>query len=96
MTDKSKDFVIKVGEEFTIKLDSNPTTGYRWQPSFDDSILTLISTEFIPTSKMLGSHGMEYFNFKARKVDTTLVKMIYTRSWEKETIKEIEFPVTIT
>ena len=96
MTAKSKDFVVKVGEEFTIKLDSNPTTGYRWQPLFDDGVLRLVSNDFIPTSKMLGSPGMEYFNFKARKADTTLIKMIYKRSWEKETIKEIEFSVIIT
>jgi inhibitor of cysteine peptidase len=96
LTDDTKKFVLGVGEEFTIKVQSNPTTGYKWQPLFDDNILKEISHDFIPVSNMTGSSGMERFNFKAMKPGTTSVKMIYKRVWEKQPAEEKEFSVIVT
>jgi inhibitor of cysteine peptidase len=95
LTDNSDSFEVKIGEEFTIKLESNPTTGYKWQPIFDDSVLTLISTDFISISNRPGASGMQRFNFKALKANRTSIKMVYKRGWEKEHIKEKEFSVNV-
>lgn len=94
MADNSKQLVVKVGKEFTIRLESNPTTGYRWHPLFDSS-LKLISNDFIPSSKMIGGSGKECFVFKAVTACKTSIKMVYKRS-EKETMKEIEFSIIVS
>lgn len=96
MTDNSDNLEVKVGEEFTIKLESNPTTGYKWQPLFDNSILTFISSNFIPATKMFGAAGMQRFNFKATKAGRTSIELFYKRPWEKGHVKEKQFSVNAT
>jgi inhibitor of cysteine peptidase len=88
---------VRPGEKFTIELQSNPSTGYRWHLLyFDKSILNLISSEFAtkPTNQ-IGTAGIQRFNFEATKKGTTSIKLIYKRSWESETVKSNEFFVNV-
>lgn len=85
------------GHEFTITLQSNPGTGYQWNPTFNTTILNLVSHEYKPAStKLLGSPGTDVFTFKAINHGTDTVKMIYKRSWEKESVQEKIFLVNVT
>ena len=47
MADNLNELSVQLGQEFTIKLESNPTTGYTWQPVFDEHAIKLISSDFI-------------------------------------------------
>ena len=96
MTNNCTERSIRLGEEFTIKIESNPTTGYSWQPGFDQNVLRLISSGFTPTSKLMGAAGTERFTFKAISQGRTTVKMIYKRVWEKKPRNEKEFCVIVT
>jgi len=83
-------------QEFTISLESNPTTGYQWIPIFNTSIINLISHSFQPsTTKLIGSPGTEIFKFKAINYGTQSLKMFYKRSWEKEPAEERLFVVNV-
>ena len=83
-------------QEFTISLESNPTTGYQWIPIFNTSIINLISHRFQPsTTKLIGSPGTEIFKFKAINYGTQSLKMFYKRSWEKEPAEERLFVVNV-
>ena len=85
------------GHEFTITLQSIPGTGYQWIPTFNTTILNLVSHEYKPAStKLLGSPGTDVFTFKAINHGTDTVKMIYKRSWEKESVQEKIFLVNVT
>ena len=85
------------GHEFTITLQSNPGTGYQWIPTFNTTILNLVSHEYKPAStKLVGSPGTDVFTFKAINHGTDTVKMIYKRSWEKESVQEKIFLVNVT
>jgi inhibitor of cysteine peptidase len=86
---------VNVGHEFTIELESNPTTGYRWHPVFDD-LLELISNHFTQTSKLIGAGGVECFNFKAIKPGRTTIKMLYNRPGQKKIQKERVFSISIS
>lgn len=46
---------IEVGDEFTKSFSENPSTGYRWEADYDDSILTLEDDSFVPDSQGSGS-----------------------------------------
>ena len=37
-----------VNQEFIIALDSNPTTGYGWEASYDENMLSLEKEEYSP------------------------------------------------
>ena len=86
----------KVGEEFTIKLKSNPTTGYHWHPVFDEALLELISNDFTRETKLIGASGVHRFDFKAIKPGRTTIKMLCKRRWEEKIQKEKEFSISIT
>ena len=79
------------GEEFTIILDSNPTTGYSWrlaQP-LDGKILALVGSEYLqptPSGKtpIVGAGGKDLWVFKALAQGNAEISLEYVRAWEKE------------
>jgi len=73
------------GKTFTLTLDSNPTTGYRWQLAnpVDEKHVKLISSEYHrPSTQLIGAGGKEIWNFKAVAAGTTEIHLKYIRPWE--------------
>ena len=98
--DDEKTITASVGQEFIIALDSNPTTGYDWEESYDDSMLSLDEEEsrYEPDEKaegLVGAGGTQYFRFKALKKGNTEINLVYKRSWEEEIEDEKVFKVNI-
>jgi len=88
----------KVGDEFTIFLDANPSTGYTWEADFDSELLQLVASEFRQGAAprgMVGVGGEQRFTFRGLKAGTTDVTFTYKRPWEQEVAKRIVFTVCI-
>ena len=84
--DPSVPIVVEKGEEFSIVLESNPTTGYRWmlQKELDEKIITLQKMEFEePESDLLGAPGEERWTFQAEGLGRTTIELKYARPWEE-------------
>ena len=97
-TNHSETIKVSVDQEFIIALDSNPTTGYDWEESYDNSILTLIDDEYNPDEKaagLVGAGGTQYFRFKALKTGDTEITLAYKRSWETEVLETRIFDIEI-
>jgi len=97
-TDAGKTITASVGEEFTIALDSNPTTGYSWEETHDTSMLSLVEDKYAPDEKakgLVGAGGTQYYRFKALKKGDTEVTLVYKRTWEEESIEQKVFKVNI-
>ena len=77
----------KVGETFSIVLDSNPSTGYQWRlaNSADGGPLKLIGSKY-RTSKLNleGTGGKEIWSFEALSVAQKTIVFEYVRPWEKD------------
>ncbi len=86
---------VPVNESFTITLDSNPTTGYRWEVNYDEKFLELIFRKFHQLSGGIGSGGHEEFEFKGLTPCETEVEMIYKREWEEKSLKIKSFRVKV-
>ena len=90
---------IGVNQEFTIALNSNPTTGYGWQESYDESVLELVEKSYRPGAEaepeVVGAGGTEYFQFKALQPGETELVITYKRSWEEEYLEQLVFTVNI-
>lgn len=87
-----------VNQEFVIALGSNPTTGYGWQASYDETMIELVGgqSEYKEAkSGLVGGGGVEYFRFKALKTGRTPVTLVYKRAWEEESIAQKVFAVHI-
>jgi len=75
---------IGVNQEFIIALGSNPTTGYSWQESHDQSMLELLEKDYQePTEEgVVGAGGVELFRFKAIKAGQAEITLTYEQPWE--------------
>lgn len=82
----------EVNEQFVIALGSNPTTGYRWQAGYDETMLELVGGESTfkkAENGLLGAGGVEYFHFKALKTGRTEVTLVYKRPFEEPTPQDL-------
>ncbi|HEX6291659.1 MAG TPA: protease inhibitor I42 family protein [Herpetosiphonaceae bacterium] len=79
---------VALGQVFTIRLESNPSTGYQWQLAqpVDESIVKLEGSEYQPPATVLpGAGGTEAWTFRAVGQGETSIALKYIRPWEKET-----------
>jgi len=97
-TDTSQDINIAVGVQFVIVLESNPTTGFKWETNFDSNLLKLVSSDYKQAEAkagMVGVGGKDYFTFQGIKTGNTRITMTYKRSWEPGAANEKVFNVSI-
>lgn len=73
-----------VGKNFTIALDSNPSTGYQWQvKNIDNSTTKLLNDQFVqPSSNLLGASGKQILAFQALKQGHTTIELQYVRPFQ--------------
>jgi predicted secreted protein len=61
---------VQGGQNFTLQLQSNPSTGYHWQCGFDSNVVSLKNQTYVPDQPVLvGSGGKDVFTFQAVKAD---------------------------
>lgn len=82
-----EDIKIGVGQEFIIALGSNPTTGYSWEASYDETMLELIggkSTYEVDEvgDDVVGAGGTEFFRFLTLEAGETEITLVYAQHWE--------------
>ena len=87
-----------VGEELTVTLGSNPTTGFQWQENAtigDEGIVEQTDHRFVASdSNAPGSPGQDVWTFKALKKGTTIISMECSRPWEERSLDN--WTITIT
>ena len=96
--DPEEKITVGIEDEFIIALDSNPTTGYDWEESYDDSMLSLVDDRYELDEKaegLVGAGGTQYFQFKALKAGQTEITLVYKRHWETEILEQKVFTVEI-
>jgi inhibitor of cysteine peptidase len=97
----SKPLTVQAGREFSVTLDSNPTTGYKWDLAGppDARFVRLVTNIYVrPDSKLMGAGGREVWTFKAVGEGGTEIALKYFRPWEKdvEPARKTNFVVVIT
>jgi len=99
-TDSGQTIDIGVNHEFIIALGSNPTTGYGWQETYDETMLEMMGEKTYKPGEeaeegVVGAGGVEYFRFKALKAGEAEITLVYKRPWEEEGIEQKVFTVNI-
>jgi inhibitor of cysteine peptidase len=97
-----KEMHVTLGQEFKISLEANPTTGYTWEAHYDGHFFTLKEQRYEPlpakgpgAGALLGAPGKAVFTFVPLKTGQTTIQMIYRRPWEKRSVQEETFKITI-
>ena len=100
-TDPEVTIDISANDEFVvlIALESNPTTGYSWEASYDETRLELVEETYeldeYAEQGLVGAGGIELFRFKSLKSGEAKITMDYKRSWETEVLEQKVFTVEV-
>jgi inhibitor of cysteine peptidase len=78
---------VRAGARFTVTLDANATTGFRWrlaQP-LDVRVVRLVGSEYRgPDISLTGAGGAEVWTFEAVAPGRTTIAFAYVRPWERD------------
>ena len=91
---------LKINDEITIKLESNITTGFKWNLSneTDANIISLVSSDYKQASAdkdLTGAGGFETFTFKAKSKGSSTIILTYNQPWEKDVAPLKSFKINI-
>lgn len=85
---------LRVGEETTIELQENPSTGYRWTidnaTSSNLPLLTINDRGFSQgggSKPLLGAPGIHRWSVTASRPGSATISFTYRRPWERESIR---------
>ncbi|MBE2227088.1 MAG: protease inhibitor I42 family protein [Ignavibacteria bacterium] len=98
-TETSTEIVASVGENFTISLESNQSTGYSWSVGMvsDNAQVVVAGMDYdLPEGSKTGQGGAEVWHLKAVAPGSVKLMFYYSRSWEKDApAKTVTFNVSI-
>ena len=93
------EFQVEIGDKITVKLCSNPTTGFQWKyETVGDIVLQVEDHDFEePEGEGVeGAAGKEVWTFEAVEKGTTEVRMEYSQPWEGGVKAEWTFTLAVT
>jgi inhibitor of cysteine peptidase len=98
--DNGKTVTITKGQNLLLKLQSNPSTGYKWAVSSTDKTFGYPTETFVQNNDgAVGSGGVQRFTWKSSSmlnvVGSHTVKLEYKRSGEKTASKTFTFTVKV-
>lgn len=95
--DHEASLAAQAGATILIRLDENPTTGYRWtlEPHDMAVIAAQGSTYVAAAGDQLGGGGQRLFTFQAHKAGRVRLQLKLGRAWEDATASVERFTVTI-
>ncbi|UCE23430.1 MAG: protease inhibitor I42 family protein [Candidatus Zixiibacteriota bacterium] len=100
-SDPSDTIRVAIGEQFTIVLEANPTTGYSWQfvGEVDSTLLKLVESKHEPMpnpKKLMGRGGHHHWLFEPLREDTTTISLRYLQPWDSTSVdRTVDFFVEI-
>jgi len=92
------DFQAEIGDKITVKLCSNPTTGFEWGYEITtENVVKEEDHDFEPPEgDVPGAAGIEVWTFEAVEKGTTEVQMEYSQPWEGGLKAEWTYTITVT
>jgi inhibitor of cysteine peptidase len=95
--DKGKSITVHTGDEISINLTENPTTGYRW--TIDQTGPTVLASQN-PTfssapSGAIGSGGIRTFTFIAKQPGTVRLQLRLWRRWQGDSSIIDRYDITV-
>jgi len=100
--DNGSQVELEKGRVLSITLESNPTTGYRWEvEESGEPVLSQIGEatyelESGRDDKLVGAPGLETFQFEAMGTGDATLKLVYHRPWEEEEEPLETFSIRVT
>ncbi|QWG24654.1 protease inhibitor I42 family protein [Bradyrhizobium sediminis] len=91
---------LTVGQQATVELEENPSTGYRWtidaKSGVNASILRISDRGFSQNAdgkRLLGAPGIHRWSIAATSAGSASVTFVYQRSWEATSVRRHQVTV---
>jgi len=99
-SDNGKTVTVTEGQNLVVKLQSNPSTGYKWNVASTDRTFGYpATTQFLKNSDAVGSGGIERLSWKTKSplsmVGEHKVTLEYKRPWETNASPAKTFKFTV-
>jgi inhibitor of cysteine peptidase len=76
---------VAVGQDVTIRLGENPTTGYRWTLEADPQDgIEVVGSEYAPAGVAPGAAGTREFHLRVKAAGSIHLYLKLVRSWESQ------------
>ncbi len=81
--DDGRTVEVHAGDIIRLRLEENPTTGYRWslEPAGDD-VVALAAADYVAPGGAVGGGGERVFTFEAKKAGGATIRLKLWREWE--------------
>lgn len=96
-SDQGQTFEVRPGHTILVRLEENPTTGYRWEVDLpDERVVALEGSDYVQGAEAgVGGGGTRTFSFIAQSPGTVDLVLRLRREWEAEEAAIDRFDVTI-
>jgi inhibitor of cysteine peptidase len=85
------------GQTVEIRLEENPTTGFRWRMAqAGGPVATLSGDVFEPGRQAPGQPGTHRWQFRVAAAGSGPVRFVYRRAWEEDSAAARVFTVTLS
>jgi inhibitor of cysteine peptidase len=78
----------RVGEELSVVLAENPTTGYRWHPEIDAGTLQQTDDRYDGPAEPRGAAGTRRLTFRVLRPGPVHLRVVKRRPWEDTAVDE--------
>ncbi|HXQ11512.1 MAG TPA: protease inhibitor I42 family protein [Caulobacteraceae bacterium] len=86
------------GDRLELRLEENPTTGFRWRVEDDDSGVLVLEHDAYTTMRegVAGAGGIRELRFVVAKPGQAVLRASNRRSWERDLPPRSTFKLTVT
>lgn len=85
----------RVGEDLTVVLPENPTTGYRWHPEIDATTLQQTGDRYIGPTEPRGAAGTRRLAFRVLRAGPVHLRVVKRRPWEGAAVEEFDLDLDV-
>lgn len=82
LNEDGKEIKVSVGQDFSISLPENRTTGYQWELDAGE-LVHVKSDSYVGNTSKVGAGGMREYVLTADAAGESILKAVYIRPWEK-------------
>ncbi|NIP55866.1 MAG: protease inhibitor I42 family protein [Phycisphaerae bacterium] len=86
----------KIAVPLVISLESNPTTGYKWEIEYDRDSFVVDRVEFRQHLNAIGSGGYQEFTLVPQKSGKHLLFFRLRRPWQKKSREERVYEIEVS